>query len=48
MQRCIIAGLGGRGLHWVRQLRLRKDCEIVAYVEPGEAQRPRGAPRRVE
>ncbi|MDF2439452.1 MAG: hypothetical protein JWN98_436, partial [Abditibacteriota bacterium] len=34
--KCILTGLGGRGLHWVRQVRQRSDCEIVGYVEPFE------------
>lgn len=38
---CIITGLGGRGLHWTRQLRQRKDCAIAAFVEPAEANRSR-------
>lgn len=39
--RCIVAGLGGRGLHWIRALRGRKDAAIVAYVEPAAANRER-------
>jgi predicted dehydrogenase len=39
--KCIVTGLGGRGLHWVRQLKQRDDCEIVGYVEPVEANRQR-------
>jgi len=39
--KCIITGLGGRGLHWVNQVRGRGDCEIVGYVEPNEATRTR-------
>lgn len=34
--KCILTGLGGRGLHWVKQVRQRSDCEIVGYVEPFE------------
>lgn len=50
MNRCIITGLGGRGLHWVSNVRERDDCEIVACVEPVEANRERavekaGVPR---
>src|ERR1700712_21008 len=41
MFNCIVTGRGGRGLHWTRQLRTRKDCEIVGYVEPMEANRQR-------
>ena len=39
--KCIITGLGGRGLFWVNQLTSRKDCEIVGYVEPFEGSRTR-------
>jgi predicted dehydrogenase len=38
---CIVTGLGGRGLHWIRQVRGRKDCGIAGYVEPAEANRQR-------
>jgi len=38
---CIITGLGGRGLHWIRQIRQRKDCGIAGCVEPLEANRRR-------
>jgi predicted dehydrogenase len=41
MPDCIVTGLGGRGLHWVRQLRGRKDCGIAGYVEPMEKNRQR-------
>jgi predicted dehydrogenase len=41
MYRCIITGLGGRGLHWLRAVRQREDCEVVACVEPNEANRQR-------
>src|SRR5579871_2368086 len=37
----ILTGLGGRGLHWARQARQRKDCEMVAFVEPSEDNRRR-------
>ncbi|HEU4753719.1 MAG TPA: Gfo/Idh/MocA family oxidoreductase, partial [Armatimonadota bacterium] len=37
----IVVGLGGRGLHWLAQVRERDDCRIVAYVEPSEANRAR-------
>lgn len=37
----ILTGLGGRGLWWARNVRSRKDCELVAYVEPAEANRRR-------
>ena len=39
MLRCIMVGLGWRGCCWLAPLRRRKDVEIVAYVEPGEATR---------
>lgn len=38
---CILTGLGGRGLHWLRQIRQRKDCAVVGFVEPAEANRDR-------
>jgi predicted dehydrogenase len=41
MLNCIVTGLGGRGLHWIRQVRQRKDCAVAAYVEPAEANRRR-------
>jgi predicted dehydrogenase len=41
MFKCILTGLGGRGLHWVAQVRKRDDIDIVAYVEPMEANRQR-------
>jgi len=41
MFRCLITGLGGRGLHWVRCARQHADCEVVGYVEPQEARRQR-------
>ena len=44
--RGIVTGLGGRGLHWVRQTRMRKDCELVAFVEPSEANRQRAVERQ--
>jgi len=39
MFRCIVAGLGGRGRYWVSEIKQRDDCEIVAAVEPMEANR---------
>jgi predicted dehydrogenase len=39
--RCIITGLGGRGLHWNRQLCQRKDCQLTGFVEPAEENRTR-------
>lgn len=41
MNRAIITGLGGRGLHWIRAARQHDNCEIVAYVEPFEPNRLR-------
>jgi predicted dehydrogenase len=41
MLNCIVTGLGGRGLHWVRAVCGRKDCGITGYVEPAEANRRR-------
>lgn len=37
----IVTGLGGRGLHWIGQVRAREDCRILGYVEPSEANRRR-------
>jgi predicted dehydrogenase len=45
MLRGILTGLGGRGLYWTRCVRARKDCEVVAYVEPMEANRTRAIER---
>lgn len=39
--KCIITGLGGRGLFWVDQIKQRSDCQLVAYVEPWEQNRER-------
>ena len=44
--KCIVTGLGGRGLHWVNQLRERGDVEIVGCVEPAEAMRKRAIEER--
>jgi predicted dehydrogenase len=41
MFKCIVTGLGNRGLHWVRAARQREDVEIVAFVEPAEGNRER-------
>ncbi len=41
MYRCIITGLGGQGLTWVKRARAHPDCEIAAYVEPSEANQQR-------
>lgn len=45
MLECIVTGLGGRGLHWINQVRQRKDCRAVGYVEPFEANRKRAIER---
>lgn len=37
MKRCILTGLGGRGRHWLAQLQKRDDVEVVAGIEPSEA-----------
>jgi predicted dehydrogenase len=37
MKRCILTGLGGRGRHWMSAVQKRDDVEIVAGVEPSEA-----------
>jgi predicted dehydrogenase len=39
MMRCVITGLGGRGLHWIRQIRSHPDCRVVGYVEPSAVTR---------
>lgn len=39
--RGIITGLGGQGRGWLSHVRQRSDCELVAYVEPFEANRKR-------
>ena len=39
MKRCILTGLGGRGRHWLQAVQKRDDVEIVAGVEPSEANR---------
>ena len=41
MYKCIITGLGGQGLQWVKRARKRPDCEIVGFVEPMEANQQR-------
>jgi predicted dehydrogenase len=41
MKRGILTGLGGRGLWWLGPVRQRKDCELVAYVEPNPQNRAR-------
>lgn len=46
MLECIVTGLGGRGLHWVNQIRLRDDCRIVGYVEPAADRRERAIAER--
>lgn len=37
MKRCILTGLGGRGRHWLGAVQKRNDVEVVAGVEPSEA-----------
>ena len=39
MFRGILTGLGGRGRHWVRQMRQHSGGELVAFVEPQAAMR---------
>jgi predicted dehydrogenase len=39
--KCILTGLGGRSLHWLNNLREHAECEVVAYVEPFEANKER-------
>lgn len=34
--KAILTGLGGRGLHWLRNMRDRDDVEMAAFVEPFE------------
>ncbi len=34
--KAILTGLGGRGLHWLRAIRVRDDVEISGFVEPFE------------
>lgn len=46
MFKCIVTGLGGRGLHWVNQVKQREDCEIAAAVEPLEANRVRAVEKQ--
>lgn len=41
MYRCILTGLGGRGLYWLGDARNHKACKVVACVEPVEANRAR-------
>ncbi|MCE9589117.1 MAG: Gfo/Idh/MocA family oxidoreductase [Planctomycetes bacterium] len=41
MYRGILTGLGGRGLYWLNDARAHPECEIVACVEPVEANRER-------
>ncbi|MBV9868448.1 MAG: Gfo/Idh/MocA family oxidoreductase [Abitibacteriaceae bacterium] len=45
MHKCIVTGLGGRGLHWLNQTKQREDVEIVVCVEPMEANRQRAVER---
>jgi predicted dehydrogenase len=39
--KCIVTGLGGRGLHWVNQINTHPETEAVGFVEPFEANRQR-------
>jgi predicted dehydrogenase len=39
--KCIITGLGNRGIYWLNQIKNREDCEVVGYVEPFEKNRER-------
>jgi predicted dehydrogenase len=41
MLNCIVTGLGGRGLHWVRNIRNHKGICLGAFVEPMAANRER-------
>ena len=41
MQRCIIIGLGNRGLGWAHAASMHRNVEAVAYVEPSEKSRER-------
>ena len=34
--KCILTGLGGRGLHWLNVMNKRDDVEVAAFVEPYE------------
>lgn len=34
--KCILTGLGGRGLHWLNVMKARPDVEMAAFVEPFE------------
>ena len=40
-KRGVVAGLGGRGLHWVNQAKQHSGCELVGFVEPAETMRER-------
>jgi predicted dehydrogenase len=42
----ILTGLGGRGLHWVDHVSKRDDVEMVAFVEPMEANRERAVQQK--
>ena len=44
--KCIVTGLGNRGLYWVGHLKQRDDCEIVGYVEPVAANRQRAVEKQ--
>jgi len=46
MYRCIITGLGGRGLGWAYAANAHKDVEVVGYAEPFEGSRERAIKQR--
>lgn len=47
MFKCILTGLGNRGLFWLGEVNRHPRCEAVGFVEPGEAQRARAIERGV-
>ncbi len=46
MQRAILTGLGGRGMYWLGELQSHAGVEVVAAVEPAEANRQRAIEKR--
>lgn len=48
MKRCILTGLGGRGLHWLNAVNKHEGVEVVAGVEPSEANQVRAIERGME
>lgn len=44
--KCIITGLGNRGLFWANQIAAHDTCEVVGYVEPWEKNRDRAINER--